>query len=149
MNDPQFQLASMLLDGFIERDKQGRLRRKYLELGSGMEQEARRALARLLRTNQLNMQLREELASLFDPDQDSPGWQQRGIKITNRRRGRSLDHIAATEILQHIADVVRSGLSKNKAFVSAAEKYSISEEMAKRIWQRYYRSFGKELWDVV
>ena len=148
-NDAQFQLASILLQGFLEENERGRLRQKYLSDRAAQVQEARTALAKLLRSNRLNDQLREELASLFDPDPDSPGWQQRRIKIVSRRRGKRIDHIAATQVLKHVVDAINAGSGVNSAIAGAAETFSISDEMAKQIWRRYHRAFGARIFDVV
>jgi hypothetical protein len=148
-DDSQFSLASILLSGFVEQDQRGRWRRKYLRRGAA-EHEARRELAELLRSNQpLSHQLRQALASLFDPDQEAPVWQQRGLKIVNRRRGKLIDHMVATEVLAHVVHARNRGLSVNAAIDSAAAAFSISDDMAKRIWRRYRRAFGDDLFKVV
>jgi hypothetical protein len=161
------QLASILLSGFLEEDKHGRLRTKYLVKNGAEEHQARRELAMLVRTNQLNDQEREELASLIDPDQDAPGWQQRRIEIIQRghvkagggnngdaltndpdRRGKLIDHVANSQVVTHVVDEIIAGLGDNGAISSAAVKFSISDEMVKRIWRRYQRAFGVDIFLV-
>jgi hypothetical protein len=138
-----------LLDGFVKQDKRGRLRQLYLRAGSRDEADASRALARLLRGNgELDRGLRDSLANLFDPD--PPAWEQRKIKIVNRRRGKLGDHVAATQVLKHMTDGINGGLSVNAAVANAADEFSMSDEMVKRIWGRYCRTYdrctGRKTW---
>jgi hypothetical protein len=68
MSNSDLQLARTLLNGFVDEVRQ-RPETRYLVKGCAEEVEARRAIARLLRSNYpLDRQLREHLADLFDPD---------------------------------------------------------------------------------
>jgi hypothetical protein len=141
--------AMALLDGFTVRDKRGRLRHKYLKAGSPDEADARRALVRLLLHGKIDRQLCFFPACLFDPDPKH--WLQRKIKFTYRYgRGALRDHVARTQVLGHMAAQIRDGSSVNAAIGSAAEKFSMSEERAKRIWRDYCRPYdryyGRENW---
>jgi hypothetical protein len=132
--------ARALLDGFVKKDKRGRLRHEYLVAGSRDEADARRALAKLLRGGgALDRGLRDSLANLFDPN--PPAWEQRRIDIVNRRRGKLAARVAAAQVLKHMADAIRGGSGVNDAIASAADKFSMSDEMVKRIWGRYRRTY--------
>jgi hypothetical protein len=134
--------AMALLDGFTVRDKRGRSRHRHLKAGSPDEADARCALVRVLLDGKIDRQLCFSLACLFDPDPEH--WQQRIIKFAYRRgRGALRDHGARTEVLSHMAAQIRGGSSVNDAIESAAEKFSMSEEMAKRIWRDYRRSYDR------
>jgi hypothetical protein len=134
-SDPQ--LARELLGGYCDQDRRGRLRSRYLKEGSQEEVDARRAIARLLRSNDpLDRQLRTALAGLFDPD-GPPALEQRKISIVWRRRGGHIDHRANTQIAEHIRAERIAGKAFDDAIESAVEKFSVSEELAKQIWGRY------------
>jgi hypothetical protein len=138
------ELAELLLGGFVETDKYNRLRHRHLKEGSAEEREARRAIAKVLRSPVLlGRQLRDSLADLFDPE--TPGWEQRRIKLVYRRRGKLIDHNRATEVLTEVVMNIRANCSRNKAIGNTAAKFSMSEEMVKRIWRRYWRSLGDKL----
>jgi hypothetical protein len=95
--------ARALLDGYVEQDGHGRLRAKYFKEGSPEELDARRALAKHLRGDgALDRGIRTSLAALFDPA--APEWEQRKIKIVRRQRGNLIDHVANTQIAQHVLD---------------------------------------------
>jgi hypothetical protein len=127
MSGSDLNLARALLDGFVEQNSGGRLRTKYLKKGSPKELEARRALAKLLRSDSpLDRGIRTNLAALFDPA--PPAWQQRKITIGNRQRG-IRDHVAATQIAWHVWEEVSSGQTVADGVESALRKYpSIKDE---------------------
>jgi hypothetical protein len=128
--------ATALLGGFVVTDRRGRFRQKYLKDGSPEELDARRALTRLLRrSGDLDRGLRETLAGLFDPD--PPPGEQRKIKVVNRRRGKLTDHVAATQIFEEVTADIMARLGVNKAIANAAVRHATSDEMIKRIWNRY------------
>jgi hypothetical protein len=140
MSNADLPTARALLEGFLKKDKCGRLRQRYLRAGSQDEADARRALAKLLRSNgELDRGLRDSLANLFEPD--PPAWEQRKINIVNRRRGKLADCVAATQVLKHMAGTLSGGSGVNDAIASAADKFSMSDEMVKRIWLRYRRTY--------
>jgi hypothetical protein len=133
MSDSDLQLATMLLGGFIKQD-----RTRYLEEGTSEELDARRALARLLRSNRpLDRQLRTSLADLLDPD--PPAWEPRKIKFVSRRQGQHTDYAKNTQIALHVRDKVREGSKVKDAIKSAADAYAVSEDAVKKIWSRYRR----------
>jgi len=138
MSNSDLPSARALLDGFVKQDSRGRLRQTYLRAGTREEKDARRALANLLRTDgNLDRGLRDSLANLFEPDPPV----QRKIQIVNRGRGKLVDHVAATQVVKHMADEIRGGSGVNAAIASAADKFSMSDEMVKRIWGRYRRTY--------
>ena len=140
MPGSDLQLAWMLLGGYVDVDHRGRRRSRYLKEGSQEEVDARRAIARLLRSNgPLDRQLRTALAGLFDPD---PAWEQRKITIGSRRRGRRVDYISNTQIAYHVWGEVMAGRKVVAAINSAVEKFGVSEELVKQICGRYRRVHG-------
>ena len=136
MND-DLQLARMLLNGFVEEDSHGRPHSKYFEEGSAEETEARKALARILRSNNcLDRQLRTHLAELFDID--PPFADQRKIKIVYRKGGNPRDHVANTHLAEQIYQDVRNGKTVNEAIALASAKFDVSEDnIKKNIWKFY------------
>jgi hypothetical protein len=133
-NQDDLQLARLLLNGSVEEDPQGRLRSKYFENGSPEELEAKKAIAHLLREQRpVDSELLMRLADLFDP----PPAEQRKIDIVSRRPGRPADHVATTQIAQHIWDEMSGGKRYTDAINSAVEKFSVSEDTVKKLWGRY------------
>ena len=141
MSDSDLQSVRALLDGYVEEDHRGRRRSKYFKRGSRDELDARRAIARLLRSNgPLDRQLRTNLANLFDPD--PPESEQRKIEIAFQARGRYRDHVRNTQIAYHVWGEVSAGRKVVAAINSAVEKFEVSEELVKQIWGRYRRVYG-------
>ena len=141
MSQSDLPLAWALLDGYVEEDLQGRRRTKYLKPGDPDELDARRALARLLRSSApLERQLRDSLAGLVDPD--PPESEQRKIEIAFQARGRYRDHVRNTQIAYHVWGEVSAGRKVVAAINSAVEKFEVSEELVKQIWGRYRRVYG-------
>ena len=101
--------------------------------------DARRAIARLLRSNGLlDRQLRTNLADLFEPS--PPAWEQRKIRIVSRRRGRRVDHISNTQIAEHVWEQVGAGAKVTAAIESAADEFGVEPETVTKIWGKYKRS---------
>jgi len=139
MSDSDLQLARMLLGGYTDQNRRGRRRSRYLKEGSQQEVDARRAIARLLRSNGLlDRQLRTNLADLFEPS--PPAWEQRKIRIVSRRRGRPIDHISNTQIAEHVWEQVRAGAKVTAAIESAADEFGVEPETVTKIWGKYKRS---------
>jgi hypothetical protein len=136
MSESDLQLARMLLGGYLESSARGKLRSVYLKEGSSREQDARRAISRLLRSDApLDRQLRTVLAHLFDPD--PPAWEQRTIRLKARGRGRPIDHVTLTQIAEYIWNERQNGKRVTDAINDAAEQFALSEETIKEIWSRY------------
>ena len=141
MSQSDLTLARVLLDGYVEEDHRGRRRSKYFKRGSRDELDARRAIARLLRSkNPLERQLRDNLAGLFDPD--PPESEQRKIEIVFQSQGRYRDYVRKTQIAYHVWGEVSAGRKIVAAINSAVEKFEVSEELVKQIWGRYRRVYG-------
>jgi hypothetical protein len=136
MSESDLQLARKLLDGYLERSAIGKLRSVYLKERSSREQDARRAISRLLRSNApLDRQLRTVLAGLFDPD--PPPWEQRIIRLVKRGRGRLIDHVVLTQIAEYIWNERENGKRVTDAINDAADEFALSDEMIRKIWKRY------------
>jgi hypothetical protein len=125
--------ARALLDGFVVKDLKGRLGSKHLKLGTNDEVSARQALARLLRgSGPLDRQLREQLADLLDPSSTAD----RTLVFAYRRRGKRADHVRTTQIAEHVFEA-RKTSTVEVAIADAAEKFDVSEDLAKKVWRRY------------
>jgi hypothetical protein len=138
-SDLELVRARALLDGYVEVDRRGRLRSKYYRRGSREESDARRAMARLLRSKDpLERQLRDSLAGLFDPDH-APAWkcEHRKIKIVGQGRGNRRNHVRDTQIAEHVWEKVRAGAKVIAATESAAEVFGRDLETIKKIWGKY------------
>lgn len=134
MSNSDLQLAWTLLNGFVDEVRQ-RPETQYLVKGCAEEVEARRTIARLLRSNYpLDRQLREHLADLFDPDLR---WEQRTIEFVFRRQGKPTDHIRNTRIASHVWGQIKRGVPATKAIKNAASKFAQSEAAIKKIWNIY------------
>jgi hypothetical protein len=145
MANSDLELAVHLLHGRIEEDAGGRFRWVYLEEGTARERDARRALAKLLRSKDpLDEQIRYWLAGLFDPQ--AIGLEQRKISFTYRNWNRPTDHAAGIHVFIYINDLINFAAkkygAKAAAIKAAATKFSISEEKAKRYWLDYSRVYG-------
>jgi hypothetical protein len=135
-----FEFAKALLDGIVEPDRRDRLRLRYLKEGSPDELHARRALSKLLRSDEgLDRRLRESLAELLDST--PPPWQQRKLLFAFRRRGRKTDPYANTQIFVEVATAVKSGSTVTAAITDTAQKYQISEELVKELWLEYREKY--------
>jgi hypothetical protein len=134
--------ARALLDGYVDQDHRGGRRSKYYKKGSREELDARRAMARLLRSkNPLDRQLRDSLAGLFDPDPSES--EQRKIEIVFQGRGKRRDHVRNTQIVDHVWNQLNAGGKLAAAITSAVEEFEVSEEFVKQIWGRYRRVYGR------
>jgi hypothetical protein len=141
MANSDLELAQDLLRGRIEQGAGGRLRSVYLNEGTARERDARRALAKLLRSKDpLDEQIRFLLAGLLDPQ--AAGLEQRKISFTYRNPGKPTNHAAGIHVFVYIHGSIKSGAKVTAAIITAATKFSISEEMAKRYWLHYSRVYG-------
>jgi hypothetical protein len=132
MRNSDLQLATVLLVGYVDRRRRQH-RTEYLKKGSTPEVEARRAITRLLRSND-HPQLRMHLADLFDPDLVS---HQRTIEFVFRRQGTPTDHIRNTQIASYVSRQVKRGVPVTKAISNAANRFALSEDAIKKIWNTY------------
>jgi hypothetical protein len=140
MSTSKLELAKALLDGMIVDRPNDRIGIEYLKARTPEEQQARQALANLLRSpGELDPQLRESLASLFDPA--PPPRQQRKLAFKFRRRGSYTDHFANAQIFIEVNDAIRKGAKTAHAIISVAGQHSLSEELVKRIWSQHRREY--------
>jgi hypothetical protein len=137
-SDHDEQLSCVLLGGFIKDDKRGLPRVHYL---SGKdESEARKAIAKLLRSEKpLSRQLRDMLASAFDPTFEPNLLDGRQIYFRFAAVGRRRDHAANTAIAYHIYKAVKEGATVEVAVGKAIDQFEITREFAMRVWGRYRR----------
>jgi hypothetical protein len=102
---------------------------------------ARKGLAILLRRKApLDRDLRRRLARLFDPPKDG----RLKIKIVGKGGGRSTDAERNTRIAAHVYAERMAGKRTSVAVASAANKFSMSQDMVYKIWGRY-RHYGELL----
>ena len=114
------QLINLLLCGRIARKPH---QEPYLKDGSTEELEARRALARLLRTSlPLDLGVRFVLADLIDPDQDVVN---RRIRFVYRRKGKRSNALLEKEIATHILARVQAGIKRELAIEDAIKKFNL------------------------
>ena len=94
-----YTLANMLLIGFMDFDERGLPTQKYLDDDS----EARQAIARLLRSDKsLPRQLRECLATLFEPEPTCEIGGERQLVFKFRRRGNRRNAMRNSAIFSHV-----------------------------------------------
>jgi hypothetical protein len=125
-----------LLGGRTVPGKRGLPQRTYLKDGSDEEKEARRALARELRSSApLNLGLRFILADLIDPDRDEIN---RRIRFENRRKGKpSTNALAEKTIAEFIWSQVQAGVKAESAINSAKQKFGLGRSRIFKIWSHW------------
>ena len=137
-----YQLAYVLLIGYIGHDDRGLLRQKYIEPGSKEDQDHRRALARLLRSGlPLDRRLQHALANLFDPlpdgdhrpDDPTPTCGRRLVFEFIDGRGK-IDCIANSAIAQRVNEQVSEKMSVSEAVEKTAEEFGFSE---RHVWEKW------------
>jgi hypothetical protein len=128
------QLVIQLLFGRIVRNKHQVPRTVYLKEGSPEELEARRALARMLRTSlPLDLGVRFLLADMIDPDNECD----RRIRFGHRRKGKPSNAIADKEIAEFIWSQVRSGVKTEAATVQAIKRFGLGRTRIFEIWSHW------------
>lgn len=124
----------------------------FLEADSKEEQEAREALARLLRSgNPLHQQLLNMLADQFEgverPFPDYPGSfsqpSARRIVFKEQKKGR-IDFARRTEIATHVWRQFRKYGQVEAAVASAMEHYNVSRRHVIGIWGKYRPMFERD-----
>ena len=141
----------VLLAGRVVQSEMGINKIEYLEDKSPEEKAARLSIARLLRSDSpLDYQLRQHLAALFDPEEDTyPGGARRLVFKDRRNRGRYRDHFRNTQIVAFITERVEKNRphqpqlkqrSSNRAYLrkslesavcDAVNKFGVKE---RQIW---------------
>jgi hypothetical protein len=135
-----------LLCGCVERDKRGRLQRRYLKKDSPEETDARRALARELRTAQtLDMGFRDLLAELINPRRDSP----RRIVFENNGAGNKSNALVERQVAEFLWLKGRPRGQMEAAISEAKKDFGLERSRVMAIWhvwkpilERHYRIHG-------
>jgi hypothetical protein len=125
-----------LVFGRTVHDERGLPHKIYLVEGSPEALEARRALARELRTSlPLDLGLRSAIADMIDPDCDAA---ERQIQFEHRREGRpSNDVLAEMQIAEFIWSRVQGGDKTESAIQSAMEKFKLVRSRIFEIWRHW------------
>jgi hypothetical protein len=149
-------LAHYLLHGFMEEGRRGVPHWKFFDREGIDEKEARRALARLLRSDQpIQHELRVMLARLIDPDD----YQWAPADVLAAVRAGALETYSADGLAQHqkikfgfrgrkqrrplgkksflerkVAQRVKGGATVEAAIGEVAEKFGVSEGIVKKYW---------------
>jgi hypothetical protein len=126
-----------LLSGRTVQDQRDLPQQVYLEEGGAEELEARRALARELRTSiPLNLGLRFLLANLIDPDCGDEV--ERRIRFEHRREGQpSSDARAEKKIAEFIWSRVQGGAQMKAAIPDATRKFKLGRTRIREIWRHW------------
>jgi hypothetical protein len=129
------ELILYLLCGRMVWDECGLPTQIYLKDGSPEELEARRALARMLRSSQpLDLGLKGVLADLVDPDRDEVN---RKINFGNRREGKPSNAMAEI-VAQYIEAMLQDGGETRQlkyAISKAADKFELNRSRLFEIWR--------------
>jgi hypothetical protein len=129
---PDEQRIIGLLCGRTTRDERGLLH-TYLKDGSDEEKEARRALARLLRTSRpLDLGVRYIIADLIDPDFDEMN---RRIRFENRRKGKPSDAAAEKQVAEFIWSQRQTGVTMKRTVIDATAKFGLNRSRVLAIWK--------------
>ena len=136
--------AYILLAGRVVPTDLGINKIEYLRQKGPEEREARLSVARLLRSDKpLDHQLRQHLAALFDPEEDTyPGGERRLLFTYRRRPGRYRDNFRNSQIAEYIRGQRKAGLTVEKAIEAATDKFGklgLREDMIRKIWNAHRR----------
>jgi hypothetical protein len=129
-----------LLCGRLSRDRRGLPHAIYMKHYSAEEIEARRALARMLRTSlPLDSGVRFVLGDLFDPDLDDV---ERTIRFEHRRKGKRSNALAEKEIAEFVWLQAQNGARIKGARIktavgNAAKKFGIGDDRVRAIWKQW------------
>src|SRR5262249_9754048 len=126
----------LLLSGFVTFSMTREGVRALRSCYPSNEAEARRAFAKLLRSEApLDRQLRNALADVFDPDMVDG----RTVQFQFRSKKRRPDHLRNACIRQYITDRIAYD-SVGKAIEGAAVMAGISAEAVRKIWQQHLKA---------
>jgi hypothetical protein len=133
--------AMAYLGGFLHEGGRGIPQKRYYDEKSTEAQFCRAALTRVLRANRpLDQQLREILATMFDP---SPGawspWSERVLRAGFRKKPK--DHLANSHMAQFVWDRRRAGVPTESAISEAMAKFNVSRERMYQLWRNYRPHF--------
>lgn len=108
---------------------------QYLAEGSAEEKEARRALARMLRTSlPLDQGVRGILADLIDPDRDELN---RRIRFEHRRKGKPSNAAAEKKAAEFIWAQRRAGVKMKSVITAAMKQFGLKEKRVLAIWKHW------------
>jgi hypothetical protein len=134
-------LAGVLMAGLVEEIREGRPTSRYLEPDSQEERDARKAMARLLRSGlPLEQDFLNRLAALFDPERSAHLAIDRELKFKPRKRkGEARDNIRDSAIAMEVYEFVLGLENKPKVTVSeawdrVADKFDLDSNRIKQIW---------------
>lgn len=120
-----------LLCSRIVHDSRGLSRIDYLE--GDEELEARRALARMLKTSlPLDLGLRFLIADLIDPDCDEIN---RQIRFENRRKGKPSNAAAEKQVAEFIWSQRQTGVTMKRTVIDATAKFGLNRSRVLAIWK--------------
>jgi hypothetical protein len=138
------------LAGFIEYDARGVPRRRFYKEGSKKSDQCRRALARVLRSENplrksLPRQLREMLADMFEPEEPGSIWGERKLTASNRANRRPRDHGANSHLTSFVWGRVKAGAGVDAAISEAIDKFGVSRERMYKLWAEF-RPIYEKVW---
>jgi hypothetical protein len=124
----------MLLDGFLDLDDRGLIRREYLRKAD--EVAARQVLAHMLREDRLRPELRCMLADLLD----AKGASERRLDFSFRRRGTRTAHEAAVQMMMVFEKHCSSSKTAAAAIEAIVERFGVDESTVKKALSRVRKS---------
>jgi hypothetical protein len=133
------QLAGELLVGRAVYDKRGLPRQVFLKPGSAKELEARRALAKVLRTEH-DWSVQTALADMIDPDS---GYY-RYIHFQNRRAGKPNEFQAEYHIAEFILTRTKGGKLTKRVIGEVEDKFGVHTRHTRKIWTRWKQALVRE-----
>jgi hypothetical protein len=132
MTEDQEQILNLIC-GREATDQHGLPTRIYFEAGSREELEARRALARMLRSSRpLDLGLRFILADMIDPDRDEV---ERTILFKYRREGKRSNPVAEKTVAEYVAAQLEDSGKLESAIAKAMEKFDLKRTRVLDIWR--------------
>jgi hypothetical protein len=148
--DQDLSYARMYLNGYIEHDREGVPRKKFVEKGSAFENDCRRALARLFRSGRpLTREFMGCLADMFEPDKDPyRPYGSRELIAKNRSTHRPEDSHPTSHITKFVWDQYRAGSNVEMAVQKAMANFNLSREYVYRLWRRHKKIY-EAVWGPV
>jgi hypothetical protein len=135
-------LAAMAyLGGFINKGGRGIPQQRYYDEKSTEARFCRAALARVLRANRpLDQQLRDMLATMFDPSPETgSAWSERVLRTGFRKKPK--DHFANTHMAWFVWERRKGGATTESAIREAMAQFNVSRERMYDLWGIYKPKF--------
>lgn len=124
-----------LLCGHTVTNKRGRPQQVYLKDGSAEEKEARRALARYLRTSRpIDLGVCRAIADLLDPDCVK---NERRIRFMYKREGNRSDALAEKAVAEFIWSRVQSDMAWKRVLGAVEDKFGLKRTRTNDIWDHW------------